>query len=185
MFTGALSVVLAILSSTGFGSALGWIGGLLNRTVDLKAKQAEYTFELAKRDKDILQTKEEVAGNIAVADRSIEEAKIVSAGAVGVAAYNAMSESYKDQASPLPAKYAWVVAFSKMIRPGVTVIFVVFSLILSIYIVVMAMHSGIVFTPDEWAKWLFYVVQWVFFQAGVVIGWWFANRPSGNNDKPL
>jgi len=171
---------LAILSSTGFGSALGWIGGLLNRTVDLKAKQAEYAFRLADRDKDIEQTKAEVAGTIAVADRSIEEAKIVSGGAVEVAGYNAMSESYKDQASPLPAKYAWVMAFSKLIRPLVTIIFVALSLTLSVYIVYMAIHSGIVFTPDDWAKWLFYVVQWVFFQAGVVIGWWFANRPSGD-----
>ena len=174
-----LSAILAILGSTGFGSTLGWIGGLLNRTVDLKAKQAEYAFELNKRDKDLEQTKAEVAGTVAVADRSIEEAKIVAGGAVAVAGYNAMAESYKDQATPLPAKYAGVMAFSKLIRPLVTMIFVAFSLTLSIYVVYMAMNAGVTFTAAEWGQWLTYVVQWVFFQAGVVIGWWFANRPSG------
>lgn len=178
-----LALIISLFSSSGVGSLIGWLGGLLNRKVDLDAKKAEYAYNLALRDKDLAETQAEVAGRIAVADREIDEAKETARGMIESAAYNAMAESYKEQSAPLGGKWAWVDAVSKLIRPFVTLIFVAASLTLSGVVFYQAYRSGVVFTTDTWQAWLDYVVRWVFFQAGVVIGWWFANRPSGRGDK--
>lgn len=185
-----LSLIISLFSSSGVGSLIGWVGGLLNRRVDLAAKQAEYNYNLQMRDKDFAETQAEVAGRIAVADKAVEEAKVVAEGNVQAAvataegiteqaAYNAMAESYKEQAQTLGGKWSWVDAVSKLIRPLVTIIFVIASLVISIYIVGKAIQGGVVFSVDDWKDWVTYVIHWVFFQSGVVIGWWFANRPSG------
>ncbi|EKD22436.1 MAG: hypothetical protein ACD_86C00004G0006 [uncultured bacterium] len=168
-----LTTILALLSSSGVGSLIGWVGGFLNRKVDLQAKTEEYKYNLAIRDKDLEQTKAEIAGQVAVADKQIE-----------VAAYGAMAESYKEQSNlvgNLKGKWAWVDALSKLIRPIVTIIFLIVSLSLSVYIVIKAYNSGIEFDKEDWKELLEYVIHWVFFQSGVVIGWWFANRPSGRS----
>lgn len=185
-----ISLIISLFSSSGVGSLIGWVGGLLNRKVDLEAKKAEYGYNLGMRDKDLAETQAEVAGRVAVADRAVTEVKAVAEGniktavatAEGIteqAAYNAMAESYKEQAQALGGKWGWVDATSKLIRPVVTVAFVIISLAISVYIILKALQSGVTFTVDDWKEWVTYVIHWVFFQAGVVIGWWFANRPSG------
>lgn len=174
-----MSILIGLLSSSGFGSLVGWVGGWLNRRVDLETKKAEYAYNLDNRDKDLAELKEEVAGRVAVADREVETARVNANGVIESAAYNAMAESYKEQATKLGGKWAWVDAYSKLIRPLVTTIFVVVSLTISAYIVYKALNAGVTFTVEDWKEWITYVVHWVFFQAGVVIGWWFANRPSG------
>jgi hypothetical protein len=174
-----LSLIVSLFSSSAMGSLIGWIGGLLNRKIDLAAKKDEYTYNLGMRDKDLEQTQAEVTGRVAVADKAVEEAKATAEGLTEQAAYNAMAESYKEQAKLLGGKWAWVDAASKIIRPLVTVIFVVVSLTISVYIIYKALQSGVTFSVDDWKEWVTYVIRWVFFQAGVVIGWWFANRPAG------
>jgi hypothetical protein len=174
-----LALIVSLFSSSGVGSLIGWVGGLLNRRVDLEAKKAEYQYNLDLRDKDLAETQAEVAGRVAVADKAVEEAEATAAGITEQAAYNAMAASYEEQAKSLGGKWAWVDAVSKLIRPAVTLIFVIASLTISTYIVWKAFESGVTFTVDDWKEWLTYVIQWVFFQAGVVVGWWFANRPSG------
>jgi len=168
-----LTTIVALLSSSGVGSLIGWVGGFLNRKIDLQAKKDEYSYNLSVRDKDLEQTKAEIAGQIAVADKQIE-----------VAAYGAMAESFKEQSNlvgNLKGKWAWVDALSKLIRPIVTIIFLLTSISLSIYIVTKAYNSGIEFSKEDWKELLTYIVHWIFFQSGVVIGWWFANRPSGRS----
>lgn len=174
-----LSLIVSLFSTSGVGSLIGWVGGLMNRKIDLAAKQAEYKYSLDMRDKDLAETQAEAAGRVAVAERQTETARATAEGITEQAAYSAMAEGYKEQTHELGGKWAWVDATSKLIRPVVTVLFVSISLGISVYIIHKAIQSGVAFTVDDWKEWVTYVVHWVFFQAGVVIGWWFANRPSG------
>lgn len=163
-----LSTILAILSNSSIGSIIGWVGGLLNRKIDLEAKKFDHQHELLLRDKDLEQTKVELEGKIAVEDRQIEQT-----------AYGAMAEGFKEQATLIGGKYSWTDAVSKLIRPVTTILFLFFSFFISVYILYTAFNAGISFSPEDWKLWATKILEWIFFQSGVVIGWWFANRPSG------
>lgn len=169
-----LATLLAILSSTGVGSLIGAAGGLFNRYIDLK-----------NRDKDLELVKENNAHQILMRDKDMEQARIEAEGkvqvaiqekesAVGVAEYNALSASYQTQFAP--SGVAWVDAASKVIRPLLTVLFAFGSISLSVWILSKAFSSGVQFSTEEWKQWVTYVIQWVFFQAGLIIGWWFVRQ---------
>lgn len=164
-----LEFLLPILSSSGFGSIIGWAGGLLNRGVDLKAKQAEYGFQLSMRDKDMQEIKLETEKGVAIANLQIEEA-----------GYRAMSESYHEQSNMTGT---WVDAFSKFIRPFCTLVLMFSALGIATYMVYMNIEMGTVVGMDTTTMLVDNAVEWVFFQASVAIGWWFANRPAGRPTK--
>lgn len=171
-----IATIIALLSSNAVGSLVGWIGGWLNRKVDLQNRDKDLeelkvknTHELAMRDKDMEQIKIEAEAKVEVASKEAE-------GLIESEAYKAMGASYEEQAKP--SGITWIDGFSKAIRPFVTVIFTFASLIVSGVIIYLAVKSGVQFTVIEWKEWITYILHWVFFQAGVVIGWWFSNRPS-------
>ena len=170
-----LTILLSLLSSNAVGSLVGWIGGWLNRKVDLQNRDKDLevlkeknAHELLMRDKDMEQSKIEAEAKVEVAIKESE-------GLIESEAYKAMAASYSEQSTT--SGITWIDGFSKAIRPSVTVIFTLASLIISATIIHLAIKSNVQFTVAEWKEWVTYVIHWVFFQAGVVIGWWFANRP--------
>ena len=173
-----LAIVLKLFGSSSVGSMIGWVGGLLNRKVDLEARRIEIDLEKAKlaqelqmRDKDAAIMQLELAGKERIAVVQTE-------GAVDVAAYGALAESYKhDQSIEAGPR---MMAFTKFVRPFTTLTF----LFASQFMLAAILWSAFVFYDVRfeqafWAQLVLYAVEWEFFQAALCIGWWFANRPSG------
>lgn len=170
MFSG----LVALFGTSGFGAILGALGGLVNRWMDFKTKTLE--IELKKMDHahdekmreiDLQAMQMEVDGKIQVA--TIEgEAKVEAAG------YAALSASY-DHDSKL--KGTPFTDFCRaIIRPLITVIFVGIICYVN-YRVWSIMDSQ---KLELTAAQLFEIIRWTLFEASVVIGWWFAARPTGS-----
>jgi len=160
-----ISALLSLLSSGAVGSLVGLIGGYFNRKLDLQAKDKDHAFELAKLDKDLEFMKTEYEQKTRVATIEGETAETV-------AGYNAMAASYSY--APITGD-SGIDKFSKIIRPILTLAFFVFTLY--IFIQVSSLVNTNPITQEEVAKVYQTLVEWVLFQAGVSIGWWFAMRP--------
>lgn len=181
-----LTVILGLLSSTGFGSVIGLAGGMVNRFLDLKTKAMEMEFkkidnahELSIRDKDkeIMLAEYEQRGKIA--DKENIGKQIETDGVVEAAGYNAMAESYK---FALPtSKDGWVDKVSKTVRPLLTLCF--FGLTIYVFAVINALMKelGVAPSPEKIVEIWIKIIEWFMFQAGVAIGWWFAMRPNRNS----
>ena len=163
-----LAILLSLLSSAGFGSILGLAGGIINRFIDIKAKAGEREFELLKLDKERDYMKEEYAARNQIA--TIEGEARVEANA-----YTAMAESYKF-AAPTSSNDA-VDKITRTIRPILTVLFFLFTCIVFGYVTFLIGDIKTSFDPNEILTIWKQIIEWVFFQAGVSIGWWFAMRP--------
>lgn len=179
-----LGLVGQLFTSNAMGSLLGWLGGLANRWVDFKTKQLDIQtleiknkHELALRDKDMEQVKVEAESKLQLA---VEEGKTV----IEKAAYDALSESYKSEAE-IKDVNTWVNDVRAMVRPVTTAIFTIAALIQVMVIFIVAFGVlDLKFTPEQIFELVKYSVMWVFFQAGVVVGWYYANRPSSPPQLP-
>jgi hypothetical protein len=160
-----ITTILTLFSSGAFGSLVGLIGGYFNRKLDIQAKKLEYEHDLNKMDKDLLYMKAEY-------EERTKIATIETEGKTEVAGYNAMSESYAY--APITGD-SWTDRFSKLIRPMITAAFFFFSVYIfyqvSKYVTVES------FSQEGLVKLYTTCIEWVLFQAGVSIGWWFAMRP--------
>ena len=167
-----IAALAKMLGSNAIGSVIGWFGGFLQRKQDLAGKKLDLEFESKKliheidlRRIDIEIMDREIAGKEKIA--SIE-----TDGQVAVAQLQSITEGQKVQFEG-DGKMA---AFSKFIRPAITLWFVLASSILAGAIIYLGVTNGVNFTITQWADWVEYAMVWVFFQAGVTIGWWFAMR---------
>lgn len=173
-----VALILKLFGSSSVGSAIGWVGGLLNRRLDLEAKKLDLAFEgrkleheLAMRDKDAAIMSLELAGKEKIAVVQTE-------GATAVAAYTALEASYKHDAEMQAGPR--MQAFSKFVRPFTSMVFLAVSQALIVVILWCAfVWYDVRFEQSFWADLVVYVVSWEFFQASLCIGWYFANRPSG------
>lgn len=176
-------LLVKLMSSSGVGAALGWLGGLANRAVDLQAKKMDLEFERSKlqhelnmRDKDAAIMQLELAGKERIS--SIE-----TAGATAVAGYKALQDSYDHDKSI--AAGPKMTAFMKFIRPFVTLAFFVGSHAVLGWTLWMLWYLNLDLGAEFWKDMVTYVIGWEMFQASVIIGWWFANRPSGASEPAL
>jgi len=177
-----LSAILAILGSGSFGSIIGLVGGLLNRKVDLQAKEMEYKDRQAKREHD-LKTKTaeremmqaEYNMRLQVSDKENEGKQIDADKEIEVAGYSAQSESFKF-AAPTSAD-GGVDRLSKAIRPILTILAVTFTAYIYYTINELMRQYQVAPDPAIVVKMWVMVIEWAVFQSGVIIGWWFAMRP--------
>lgn len=169
-----IAIIAKLLGSNFMGSALGWIGGWLQRKQDIEVKKLEladadkaraHEVNLRRIDIEVMQA--EIAGKERIASIEAE-------GKVEAAQMDAIAKGYETQF----AGEGWVASFSRAIRPVVTLWFVVASSALTIAVILLATRAGVEFTAADWRSWLGYVLEWTMFQAGLVIGWWFAIRNS-------
>lgn len=162
-----LTTLLALLSSGGVGSLIGLVGGYFNRRLDLEARKTDHQHELDKMDKDLRYMKAEY-------EQRTKVATIEGEAAVNVAGYKAMEESYS---YANPTGNGWVDKLSKIIRPFLTLSFFFFTVYL-FYQVNQKISISVV-SQVTMEKLYFTIIEWILFQAGISIGWWFANRQSG------
>lgn len=177
-----LEAILGILGSGSVGSIIGLAGGYMNRRLDLEVERIKVADKQAERDHDLKRLESERATmqaeygmRLQVADKENEGKEIEKEKEIEVAGYGAMGESYKF-AAPTPAD-GWVDKFSKVIRPLLTLLAVVFTAY--VFNEVNQLMARLMVTPDPakvLAIWIT-IIEWALFQSGVIIGWWFAMRP--------
>lgn len=169
---GLIKVLGSVLGSNAVGSAIGWLGGLLNRKVDLEAKRIDNEDRKAQRDHEQALRRIDIEVMQAEAASRERVASIESEGKVRIAEYDALQESYR-QESAIPEG-----ALAKRVRPLLTLILGLAGITQAGVVLWLAfVVYRIQLSADQWHDLAMYCVAWVFFQAGVVIGWWFANRP--------
>jgi hypothetical protein len=162
-----LTFLLSLLSSSGFGSFLGLAGGLLNRWADYKFRAKDQEFEILKMEKE----KEFM---IAESEHRFKVAVVEAEGKVEEAGYEAMTASYN---FAVPTKDDGVIdAISKLVRPLLTILFFVFSVYV-FYRINLLIEAKAELTSEELLSLWKSCIEWILFQSGVAIGWWFAMRP--------
>lgn len=167
-----LAILAKLLGSNAIGSAIGWAGGLLNRKADLEARRLDL------EDRDRARAHEQALRRIDLEVMAAEAASkervasIEAEGKVQSAAWDALAESYRQEAA-IPEG-----SLSKRVRPVLTLVFGIAGLVQAGVVLWIAFQAyRVEFTPAQMHELVQYTVAWVFFQAGLVIGWWFANRP--------
>lgn len=167
-----LGVIGKLIGSSATGSLFGWIGGWLQRKQDLAARRLELEFERDKlshelklREADMLIMKQEAESRERIA--SIE-----TGGKIEVAQLDAIAQGYQQQFGG-EGKAA---GFSRVVRPLLTFWFAIASSALTAVVLWVAWSRDVQFSADQWQEWVRYAIEWVFFQASVAIGWWFAMR---------
>lgn len=158
-----MGFLTGLLGSTGFGAILGLAGGIVNRILDIKAKKVDHAHELALLQAQTEQLKMEWESRAQVA--SIEGAAKVEA-----AGYDAMAASYGADKATYGIK--WVDALRGIVRPVLTLAF----LVIAVWINAKILASLYAETVELGAI-VPQVIDWMLFEASVVIGWWFATRP--------
>ena len=163
-----ITALIALFSTSGIGAIIGALGGLANRWLDLRSKQMDLEDKKAERAHQLSILEKEIAGQAQVA--SIEgEAKVEAS------AYAAMGDSYKADKATYGIKI--VDGIRGLVRPFITAVFLAIIIYIK-YRVFKVMDSGDVkLSADQ----VFEIIRWTLFEASVVIGWWFAMRPSGNS----
>lgn len=170
-----LETIAGFLSTSGAGALLGWIGGLANRYMDFKTKKLDieikkldHAHELNLRDKDFQALKLEIDGKV-------EVAHIEGASRVEESANKALAESYGNDRATYGIRF--VDAIRGLLRPGITVYFCLIIGFVN-YKVWQILASGpdMVLTQAQ----VYSIIEWTLFEAAVVIGWWFANRPTSS-----
>lgn len=170
---GIIKVLGSVLGSNAVGSAIGWLGGLLNRKVDLEAKRIDNQDRAAQRAHEENLRRIDIEVLHAEAASRERVASIEAEGKVSVAGLDALQESYKHDAGLREG------SFSKLVRPLLTFCFGVSALSMAAALLWVAFYVYEVrFSHEQWHDLVMFVVQWVFFQGGLTVGWWFANRPS-------
>lgn len=170
-----LSIILGIFSSGGFGSIVGLVGGYFNRKLDLEVKQLDVQDKAAERAHSLLKLDKEREYMVAEYGQKLQIATKEGETATEVAGYNAMSESYKF-AAPTSAD-GLVDRVSKAVRPLVTLIFLAFTAFVFWRLQLLVDALAVPLPPEQVMTLYKEAIEWVFFQAGVCIGWWFAMRP--------
>lgn len=165
-----ITFLVSLLSTSGFGAIIGWIGGLTNRwmdyktkTLDIQMQQNQFAHEQSMRDKDLEALQVEVNGKMEIA--SLEAAtKSEEAG------FDALKASYAHDSSFGSGR---IDGFRKLVRPIITAAFMALILYIN-YCVWYKLDSVSTLTRED----IMEIIRWTLFEASVVIGWWFAQRPS-------
>ena len=176
-----LTILTGLLSSSGFGSLIGWLGGAANRWIDLRNRDKDIevlklnqAHELAKLDKDreFMLAEYEQRTQIATIEG---ESKVEAAG------YVALTASYDADKATYGIKS--VDAIRGIVRPVLTLLFFTLSCIVFGVVAQYVWVRGVPLTNDQLYELFRYCIYWVLFQASVCVGWWFAMRPG--NKPPL
>ena len=170
----AIGALIQLLTSSGAGVLFGHIFGWLNRredarthSMDLQHEEKKWDHDLAMRDKDreMLQTEWEARAQVA----SIEvEGKIAQADADALrAAQEADKATYGDK---------WIDGLRGIVRPVLTFLLVGVALYVNYVLLQLLREVWPTLDTQEKVKLAMVAVEWLFFQAGASIGFWFGSR---------
>lgn len=164
---------LSFFASGGLGAIVGAVGGLANRWLDLKAKAMEIADRANQR-----------AHELALRDKDLEALKVETTGKMEVATLEAAAKSEQAGFDALRASYAHDSSFGntktdilrKLVRPVITLFFMGIVAYVN-YHILLVLKVAQTLGKEEVME----ILRWTLFEASVVIGWWFAQRPSEGN----
>lgn len=190
MFT----ALMALLGSSPVGAIIGGLFAFLNKKNDLETRRMEleqeskrWQFELDSKEKDMALAKMEADGrkDVAIVEG---DARIEQARAESIASIN---ESERLDAATLTASgngfmrflLVFAYTFSKLVRPTVTLFFMVSVVSVNTMVVGKLMEIWPTLDEARQIEITMYCVSWIFGQAATVISYWFVARGSSGNTK--
>lgn len=170
-------MMLELLSTSGFGAVLGWVGGMANRYFDLKLKDKELAMldktqahDLAKLDKEREFMLTEAAQKVHLLQLEGDQ-KTTQLG------YDTLGKSYDNDKATYGG--GMVDNIRGIIRPFATALYGAASLVMAGVVIYYAFFVyNIAFTAAQVYDLLLQVTKWIFFMAEMVVGWWFGSRPT-------
>lgn len=166
--------LISLLSSSALGVILGHLFGWLNRREDARIKLFElehqakrWAHELLLRDKDRELMQAEFAARAQIASIEVE-GEIAHAEAEALAAAHAADK----------ATYGGglVDVVRGFVRPVLTGLLVVGALYVNFILLRLLTETWPTLTQGEKLKLMLLALEWLFFQAGSAIGFWFGSR---------
>lgn len=183
-----LTMLLAFLGSSGFGSILGGVMGFLNRKVDLEAKRMDlehersrWGHEAAMREADLRQVQAEAAGRREVAVVEGESAAEVARMAALSAAY--ASDNLDPAALDKAGWWRWTLvladAMRRFIRPGATVALLAGTMYVNwLLIDKLTGPSWSSLDATQRHELALQAISWLGAQTSAALSYWFVSRGS-------
>lgn len=156
------------------GGLTGLIGAGITKFMEYKNKQLDYAHEVAMRQKDMELLDREIAGRVRVAEVEGASAEVVSANEALASSYGQDRATYaKDSNS---AWFVIVDVVRGLIRPALTIYFVIFTTYIYWVVTNQLEEMHISFNTERAFQLYWYIILWVLYTAAVVVGWWFGTR---------
>jgi hypothetical protein len=170
----AIAALIQLLSSSAVGVVLGHLFGWLNRRedartheLDLAHEEKKWDHELALRDKDREMLKAEWDARAQVASVEVE-GKIAQADADALrAAQDADKATYGNK---------HIDGLRGVVRPVLTFVLVAAALYVNYVLLNLLQQVWPTLDTADRVKLAMIALEWLFFQAGAAIGFWFGSR---------
>lgn len=173
-----LDDVIGLASTGGVGAALGLIGGIASKWIDLKRQKQDAQAKLEMAKVRLTEAKLEQNHELQMADKQMERAEIEGNIEAGIADSNALIESIR--AASVSSGSVLVDGIKGLMRPVITTVLMVFSIWL-----VAALWNKVggldAFTQTELIELFTHVIHQMVFLTVTAVTWWFASRPSRIN----
>lgn len=175
-------MLLSLLSTSGFGAILGWVGGMANRFFDLKLKDKEMALLQLQQAHDLAKLDKEREYMLAESAQKLQVVQEEGTQRLAQAGYEAMTKSYDNDKVTYGG--GWVDHIRGIIRPFATALYGTASLVMVATIVYFAFYVyKLSLDVTQMYDLLNKSVQWVFFMAEMCVGWWFGSRPTPPRQK--
>lgn len=163
----------SLASSSGLGAALGLIGGIGQKIVDMRAKKLDYDFQLKSRNQDIAESKLDREHELSMAYKQMEIAEVEGEIENDGKRLDAFTESQKN---------AGRIPILTYVRAAIT-----FYLLIAVSVLFYQAWSAIggieSLSTDQLSRIVTYMIESAVFLATTCVTWWFAAQ--GGNMKGL
>ena len=159
-----LDDVIGLASTGGVGAALGLVGGIFSKWIDLRKQKQDYQNKLEMAKVRLTEAKLEQSHELAMADKQMERSQIEAEIQADINDSNALVESIR--AASVSSGVPFVEAVKGLMRPLITAVLLVFGIWLtaSIWLDVGGLDA---FTQKELIELFNYVIrQMIFLTAG-------------------
>ncbi len=156
------------LSSAGLGSAIGLIGGIAEKFIEIRVKRLEYKHEEIMRNIDVKESELDRRHELAIADKQIEREEVEGEIRIAGAEMDAFTASQEGA-----GKSKWLT----FVRASITAYMLLAATALTAYIWVKVGGADVI-PESELVLMLDDILRATIFLTVTCITWWFAARPS-------
>jgi uncharacterized membrane protein (Fun14 family) len=168
-----IAEIVGALSSVGFGSIIGAIGGYLSKVEERKMQSENNAFKLKLMDLQIKEALQEKEHELAMVGKQIERTEMEGAVVIGTVEAEAFKKSI--EAQQIKSGVRWVDALRSLMRPLITLFLLGVSTYLAIQISLLL--GGLKeIDKDELMLIFKNIINQVLFLAATATLWWFASR---------
>ena len=161
--------LVTLFSGSGFGAAIGLIGGLGQKFLDLRAKRIDHEFQIKCRNQDIAEANHERAHDLSMADKRMDLAEVEGAIQISAKQTDAFVESQKTAGrAPMLTYVRAAITFYLLVAVSV--------LFFQVWNKVGGINS---FSIADLSLLLDHMIRSALFLVTTCVCWWFAAQ-SGN-----